>query len=228
MSAVVLLRLEGPMQAWGTRSRFTYRDTESFPSKSGVVGLVAAALGRQRHADLRDLVALEMTVRIDAPGVIETDFQTALDVAKADGSSPDTVLSYRQYLADASFMVALQGDLELVQAIDEAVQRPRWPLFLGRKGYVPGRPLTVSGGVRTADRFPVPSLSEYALRTVEWPRGRSNEAPLGSLEVIVECARGEDGDLLLDNPISFVSNDRRYAERRVRRVRWTALEDEPS
>jgi CRISPR system Cascade subunit CasD len=38
--AVLLLRLAGPMQAWGTQSRFVNRDTELEPSKSGVIGLL--------------------------------------------------------------------------------------------------------------------------------------------------------------------------------------------
>jgi CRISPR system Cascade subunit CasD len=227
VSAVVLLRLEGPMQAWGTRSRFTYRDTETFPSKSGVLGLVAAALGRARDADLADLAALQMAVRIDAQGVIETDYQTALGVAKADGSGPDTVLSYRQYLADASFLVALEGDLSLLQHVHDAIRRPRWPLFLGRKGYVPGRPLSVRGGFRTGENESSLGLSEAALRSVEWPGLADGREVPASLDAIVECAPGEDGDVLLDVPLSFRTHERLYAERRIRRVRWTPLEVSP-
>ena len=40
--SVLLLRLSGPMQSWGVQSRFTVRDTGLEPSKSGVVGLIAA------------------------------------------------------------------------------------------------------------------------------------------------------------------------------------------
>ena len=49
MTATLLLRLQGPMQSWGTTSRFDERDTQLEPSKSGVLGLVCAAIGRDRQ-----------------------------------------------------------------------------------------------------------------------------------------------------------------------------------
>jgi len=47
------------------------------PSKSGVVGLLCAALGRPRAADGSDLAALRMGVRVDREGVLKVDYQTA-------------------------------------------------------------------------------------------------------------------------------------------------------
>ena len=66
----LLLRLVGPMQSWGTTSRFDQRDTGKEPSKSGVVGLLAAALGidRENWTDLEPLTRLSMGVRHDRPG----------------------------------------------------------------------------------------------------------------------------------------------------------------
>lgn len=211
MSAVVLLRLSGPMQSWGTRSRFIHRDTESEPTKSGVLGLVAAALGRPREEDLSDLAAMSMAVRIDAPGHPEVDYQTTLNVIRADGSKNDmAVQSWRHYLADARFMVALGGESWLCQAIAAALRAPVWPLFLGRKGYVPGEPVWVSDGVREGA-----SVLEV-LREVAWPERDGALVP--KLEVVVECAAGEPGDERNDVPLSFVVDDRRYRSRRVRRV----------
>ena len=65
--ATLLLRLQGPMQAWGVQSRFGVRDTGREPSKSGLIGLLCAALGREREAPLDDLASLNMGVRIDKP-----------------------------------------------------------------------------------------------------------------------------------------------------------------
>ncbi|NLO07691.1 MAG: type I-E CRISPR-associated protein Cas5/CasD, partial [candidate division WS1 bacterium] len=64
---VLLMRLEGPMQSWGTQSRFTVRDTGREPSKSAVIGLLCAALGVDRDEDdrLADLATMRMAVRID-------------------------------------------------------------------------------------------------------------------------------------------------------------------
>ncbi|MCC6313005.1 MAG: type I-E CRISPR-associated protein Cas5/CasD, partial [Thermomicrobiales bacterium] len=81
----LLLRLAGPMQAWGTQSRFTERDTGLEPSKSGVIGLLCAALGRERTDPVDDLAALTMAVRVDIEGVVRRDFQTVLDVAEFGG-----------------------------------------------------------------------------------------------------------------------------------------------
>lgn len=144
--ATLLLRLVGPMQSWGTTSRFNERDTGREPSKSGVLGLLAAASGidRENWEDLEPLTRLAMGVRYDRPGVPAKDYQTAGCAAKdrvikADGSlSSDGVVSNRHYLADASFLVGLEGDdRSLLERLHDALQAPVWPLALGRKSYVP-------------------------------------------------------------------------------------------
>ncbi len=75
----VLIRLEGPMQAWGLSGRgpnSAHRSTQSRPTKSGVVGLVANALGRDWADDITDLANLRFGVRIDRPGELESDYHT--------------------------------------------------------------------------------------------------------------------------------------------------------
>ncbi len=108
MSAL-LMRLAGPMQSWGTRSRFGNRDTGLEPSRSGVVGLLCAALGLARDHPLDDFAPdrLRMAVRVDREGRLMRDFHTAQNVRRADPSKgvQDTVLSERFYLADADFLV---------------------------------------------------------------------------------------------------------------------------
>ncbi len=207
----LLVRCAGPMQSWGTRSRFGDRDTEREPSKSGVVGLLAAALGRERGASLDDLAELRMGVRIDQPGHVEVDFQTAQAVAKADGSKGDTVISRRAYLADADFLVGLEGDAGVLQAVHQALAAPRWPLFLGRRAHVPGLPPFVPDGLLDGGLV-------QALRQFAWPVDRDGQ-PRSAIDAIIECRPGEDGAPRRDVPLSFSIDDRRYAERRVQRVR---------
>ena len=153
---VLLLRLCGPMQSWGVQSRFSVRDTGLEPSKSGVVGLLAAALGRPRDADITDLAALRMAVRVDAEGLLRYDYHTAQDVLKAGGGIKETEPSRRYYLADACFLVGLAGeDLALLQQLQAALQDPVWPLCLGRKAFVPGEPIWLNDGLRQdADLWP--------------------------------------------------------------------------
>ncbi len=132
------------MQSWGTTSRFDERDTQLEPSKSGVLGLVCAALGRDRHESVEDLAALRMGVRVDQEGVPMRDYQTATGVLIATGK-PDwrrTVVSPRYYLADAAFLVGLEGaDDTLLARIHDALRAPHWPLALGRKSFAPGMPV---------------------------------------------------------------------------------------
>lgn len=132
----LLLRLEGPMQSWGYRSRFDYRDTALEPTRSGVIGLICAAMGIARGEDISRFDAIRMGVRVDREGRPERDYHTALDVIKADGSGIDTVQSWRDYLADASFTIGLESsNTGLLDEIAEALKSPIWPLFLGRKAF---------------------------------------------------------------------------------------------
>ncbi|MDP8239693.1 MAG: type I-E CRISPR-associated protein Cas5/CasD [Candidatus Hatepunaea meridiana] len=132
----LLLRLEGPMQSWGYRSRFDYRDTALEPTRSGVIGLICAAIGIAREEKISHFDMIRMGVRVDKEGKPERDYHTALNVIKADGKGKGTVVSYRDYLADASFTVGLESEnKELLDEIAEALQSPEWALFLGRKAF---------------------------------------------------------------------------------------------
>ena len=138
--------LVGPMQSWGTRSRFDDRDTEAEPSKSGVLGLCAAALGRDRAESVNDLAALRFGVRVDREGTPRSDYHTAQLFPGERRTS--TAVTRRAYLADAAFWAGLAGDPTLLERIDAALKNPRWPLSLGRKSFFPSRPPWLGGGVR--------------------------------------------------------------------------------
>jgi len=159
MTSTLLLRCVGPMQSWGSRSRFQERDTEREPTKSGILGLLCAALGRDRGEPLDDLNALRFGVRVDREGVLEYDYQTALEVVKADLSGAETQTSTRWYLADAAFLVGLEGDRGLLEALQVALKNPVWSLYLGRKSFVPGCPVYLPDGL--VDRPLVEALSGY-------------------------------------------------------------------
>ncbi|GGM21780.1 type I-E CRISPR-associated protein Cas5/CasD [Deinococcus aerophilus] len=135
----LLIPLAGPMQSWGTRSRFDDRDTESEPSKSGVLGLCAAALGIDRAEPVTHLSALAFGVRVDRPGVLMHDYHTAQLHPGQRGTH--TSLTRRAYLSDAAFWAALHGDPALLRDLHAALRNPHWPLSLGRKAFVPGTPV---------------------------------------------------------------------------------------
>ena len=211
----LILRLSAPLQSWGTQSRFSVRDTGREPSKSGIVGLLAAALGRQRGVDVSDLMQLNLAVRIDRDGVLRRDYQTAgggrlpdgrdYGVAKANGGKPATVTSSRYYLADADFRVALgSNDLRLLNALAAAIENPAWPLFLGRKAFVANPDL--SRGVREGV-----SVFE-AMQTEPWfyrsKRELEHFYESGKLRAVLDVDDPRNGDdVRTDVTNSFTTRD---------------------
>ena len=153
-TGTLILRLEGPLQSWGSRSRFRDRDTGLEPTKSGIVGLISCALGRDRSQSPTDLAGLKMHVRVDAPGKLLVDFHTAgggvfrnrrdyFAPTSSGSKGKNPVITEKHYLQDASFTVALEGDANQLESIADALQDPVWPLFLGRKSCPPGMPVFV-------------------------------------------------------------------------------------
>lgn len=198
----LILLLVGPMQSWGYRSRYDDRDTALEPTRSGVIGLICAAMGIPRDGNLSQFDCLRMGVRIDAPGRLMTDFQTAMDVIKADGSGWDNVVSYRHYLSDARFVVGLESDnIALLEKIDDALRHPEWPLFLGRKSFVPSVPVYLPlSSVRRDETL------ERALAEFPYLRFGTAGLPSDPLRIVIEPRPGEEADRVQgDAPISFAN-----------------------
>lgn len=224
--ATLLLRLAGPMQSWGTQSRFTDRDSGREPSKSGVIGLLCAALGRPRDAALDDLIALTMGVRVDREGMPRVDYQTAggthrrgenYGVAKADGSRPGTIPSTRHYLADADFLVGLESDdIVLLQQLDGALAKPVWPLYLGRKGYVPSLPVRLPDEKPYGPGVQIVALDQ-ALRYYLWPEPRydgEREHVPAQLRLVLEATLEKSDAVRNDVPLSF--SQRKFSTRYIK------------
>jgi len=132
MNAVLLLRLSAPMQSWGTDSKFENRTTQREPSKSGVIGMLAAALGREREDSVEDLAMLGFGVRIDQPGQLLRDFHTA-----RPEKAKNPYVTERYYLMDATFLVGLEGDITFLQELEIALKFPVFPIYLGRRSCPP-------------------------------------------------------------------------------------------
>ena len=212
----LLLRLEGPMQSWGDESKFEYRRTRREPTKSGVTGMIASALGRRRTEPIDDLASLRFGVRVDREGVNTADYDYQITRAakrtktgyievgygEYEIEDKQTVLSNRYYLYDASFVAGLEGDEELLNSIAYAIQHPMWPLFLGRRSCPPSKPVLM--------RISNEPL-EDALRHAELPYRESER-----IRYCVETA--VDGDMVyaqMDMPVTFDKQRRKFAYRRV-------------
>ncbi len=215
----LLLRLTGPLQSWGSSSRFVRRTTEPHPTKSGVLGLLAAALGRRRTDAIEDLLGLRFGVRLDRPGEVIRDFQTARSL-DGEHSMP---LSTRYYLADAAFLAGLEGPSDLIEAVVESLRRPVFPLYLGRRSCPPAGPMVV--GVREASLWDA-LVSEPRPGHV---RGRPRLS-VGPVEIVIDAdaapvaVRSREGlHTVRDVPLSFDPQRREYGWREVIRT-WTDLD----
>lgn len=161
MPRFLILRLDGPMQAWGTHTYEDFRPSNLFPTRSGLLGLLGACLGidRRDQKSLERLAAsAEFAVRVDRnairPGNDEParkeatnlpDYHTVLAARKVDRSvNQNPVVSRREYLFDAAFTVAVgekAGAPVKLETIADALRRPAYTPVLGRRSCPIARPL---------------------------------------------------------------------------------------
>ena len=235
---ILLLRLEGPLQSWGIRSRWDVRDTSTEPTKSGVVGLLGCALGYgvgdERLRTELD-AGLTFGVRVENAGRVVRDYHTVTDflptakgsfkhgggtgsslqrLLESDEAEPATIVSQRFYLEDAAFLVALrEADSHpgLVHRCAAALQDPVWPIYLGRKACVPTRPVFDA----VSDLYP--SLEE-ALRAYPWSwlsaANKLRSFPVHALHGYVE---DRDGPLTRQDAV-HLNAVRSYGFRSVRQI----------
>ena len=213
--ATLLMRISAPMQAWGTQSHFSHRDTGREPSQSGIIGLICAALGRPRQEPIDDLRSLRMAVRTDQPGAILRDYHTAAHYDKATNyggyytvggkiNRKNAITSERYYLSDAKFLVGLEGDRAVLETLQAALQQPAWFLFFGRKAFLPAERVWLPDGLQNAGL-------QDALSRHPW---LGQGEPAQQLQLLIEDDK--NGSIVRhDQPICF--QPRRFVPRRLRR-----------
>lgn len=167
----LIFQLQGPLSSWGETAVGEYRPTAGYPSQSAVLGLLGAALGIER-ADESALAALSASVRL-AVGVLDEglllrDYQTAQVPSRSDLKKRpratrrdelalpkydlNTILSTRDYRQGAAALIAVQlkaGATHTLAQLAEALRRPRFVLYLGRKSCplaLPAYPLVIEAG----------------------------------------------------------------------------------
>ena len=206
--STLLLRFAGPLQAWGADSRFDVRRTNREPTKSGVIGLIASALGLRRDAPLDELNRLRFGVRVDREGVLLRDLHT---VRKDKNTS---YMTTRYYLSDAVFLVGLYSDDEaLMQRLEYAARNPAHPLFLGRRSCPPeGR---VCLGLR---QMPLEETLKSEPSLIP-PKPSKPDEPQRA-RIVLDDPRGTAR--LNDLPVSFSPYNRQYAYRAAREM-WNTF-----
>jgi CRISPR system Cascade subunit CasD len=202
-------------------SRFVTRGTEREPTKSGWIGLICCASGKPRvgrpgdgHVPLAVLAALRMAVRIDREGSIDEDFQIHRDVPCANGKPGENVLSTRRFLSNAVFLVGLEGEESVLRDIDDNLRDPTWPVFLGRKSFLPSYPIYLPDGL--VDEPLAKAIRRYPWLPAALPGHAIEGEAKSSLRLVEECRPTDAGAVLRgDVPLSFDPLDRRFGPRFV-------------
>lgn len=203
--STLLLRLAAPMQAWGSDSRFEIRRTGREPTKSGIIGLLAAALGRSRADSVDDLCRLRFGVRVDQEGQLLRDFHTAHQGDKT------AYVTERYYLCDAAFLVGLESeDRVFLQALERALRSPAFPLFLGRRSCSPTMPIAL--GIREGSLLD--ELKQEPWLVSPWMQRQYREKPLLRLMTDIGYG-GRKMGMQRDLPITFHISARSYAYREM-------------
>lgn len=242
--AFLSLQLQGPLQSWGFDSQYNRRNTGLMPTKSAIAGMCCAALGYSRGSEKeKEFLENFGKVRMTAIAIARQNRKKELPVRRlqdyhtvgggydpnnpnerhnitvsADDGKPRqkngqalAVLTHRQYLTDASFGVILEGDATLLADIASALADPKWGIWLGRKACIPTAPVIAGKkeGRNMPDCLPKKSWEDALYLLV-------GDKPLNSFTYQKEVATFTDGkDSLPDQPISFASERRFFAPRRV-------------
>lgn len=197
---LLLLRLEGPLQSWGLRSRWDVRDTGDEPSKSGIIGLLGCALGlRPGDPQLAELdQQFILGVRVEHAGRRLVDYQTVTgELPTAEGGvkgsvdDPSTIVSPRAYLQDAAFLAVLAGPPAVLERCREALSSPRWPVYLGRKSCPPSRP--VFAGLTSEHASVVDALRRHPW---DWGGRAAGGKEPERLQCVLELVGGEEPEEL--------------------------------
>ncbi len=221
--------LTGPLQSWGGPGAGIYeRRTESMPSMSGVIGMIANALGRKRTEPIDDLAqGAHLAVRADRPGSPMEDYHTLGNVLNAEGKLlRHSVPTRRWYLQDAAFLAVFTPPADGMPATDvlEALRSPARPLYLGRRSCVPAERVPVCA---TGDRNALDVLSTAVLLREPAPGGELSDvdyfsagaAPGEHVSALIEMsASDEDGHratLRPDAPLTFDPRRLFHMNRRV-------------
>lgn len=234
--AYLALMLDAPLQSWGFSSRFQRRTTALHPTRSGIIGMICAALGVDKGSAsegdwLKRLESVSLTV-LAIPRRPEGSLDP-LDIRRMDdyhttgggydkkthpqwiprkasgGPSDNATLSTRQYLLDAKFGVILAGSHETLESVYVALADPRWGIWFGRKNCIPAAPICRGGVKETLAE----AMTELGLKGKE----------LTEFTSVVEVASFSDGtDTLMDVPVNFKT--RQFKPRRIRQQPMTIKE----
>lgn len=215
----ILLKFAGPLQSWGTSSHFETRHTDFYPSKSAVIGMIAASLGYRRNENekIRKLNELDFAVRVDQQGNLLRDWHNA----KSD-KRKDPYTTNRYYLEDAVFVVAISHqNYAFIQMIEDGLRSPYFQPFMGRRAC----PLPVDFIVQVTNDSALDSLKQLDWQAATWYMKRQSTDDRISLEIYTDSylTGKESYQLRQDKVLSFSQKERKFGFRYESRVRVEVL-----
>lgn len=194
----ILLKFSGPLQSWGTGSHFETRRTDFYPSKSAVIGIIAASFGYKRDQDEKiiKLNELDFALRIDQEGSLLKDYHIAQKF-DSRGAFDRTYVTNRYYLEDYIFIVSLShNDDKFIDDIEKALRRPYFQPYMGRRSN--SLPMDFLLGVFNEN--PVDILNSYEWQASNWYKNKFKNKKV-NLEIIADSH-------LIDRPFKSLRNDR--------------------
>jgi len=208
MSKTMVIHVCAPVQSWRVApNSFERRFTNKYPTKSGLLGCLGAAMGMQNDDDvlLQELAALEMDVRVERSGSLFSDFKTCYNDGgsghmRANGKieKNDGLVFHDYYVADAEFLVSFTGDSGLLARCNKAICQPKYSIYFGSKNCVPSMPLYVNE--LYDDRT--------ILESFPWRKRDKYEEKPELLMLIQESSWGEKNiEIIKDQPLSFNYDD---------------------
>ena len=190
----LLLKFAGPLQSWGTDSKFETRYTDFYPSKSAVIGMIAASFGYRRNEDekIKKLNDLDFAVRVDQRGNLLRDYQIAT-AYKPDGRFERNYVTNRYYLEDAVFVVAIGGEDDFIDKIELSLKNPYFQTFFGKRS----NPINPDFILDKTNKGVIESLENISWQAGNWYKKDYKNKSKVELEVYI------DGDLIKESVSKF-------------------------
>ncbi len=206
----ILLKLKGPMQSWGTSSHFETRNTDYYPSKSAVIGIIAASFGYRRDQEqkIKELNELDFALRVDQPGTLLRDYHIAQKYKKT-GEFERTYVTNRYYMEDAVFVAAIShANDQQVEEIYEALQHPYFSPFMGRRSC----PVPLDFIIKITEEDAITALENLEWQAAEWYKKKYADY---RAEIYADKALLPQGIATMrkDYVISFSQKERKFGPR---------------
>jgi len=224
--AFLVFQLQAPLASWGEPAVGEYRGSHGYPGESALIGLLGAALGVRRedeaaHAALRQ--GYGFAVGVQTTGKLLRDYHTAQvpgrtslkgrphgnrrDELRIPKDELNTILSTRDYRQDAACLVAIQPAKEAphpLEVLADALRKPRFVLYLGRKSCPPAAPL-----------FPLVINAQSALEAINVYRERLGQVSNEEIGRLLQLAWSEKVEAGVPADLSSPRKDRL-----IRRGAW--------